>query len=102
MRGGRLALITMGPTPYDDVAEIKLSGDVEAELEAVLAALSVGSDPLTTRAIVKGSDPVQVAWKVRARSAASSRASAALTVSTPAGSRRPSRAAAAAARTAGA
>jgi NAD-dependent deacetylase len=39
MRGGRLALITMGPTPYDDVAEVKLSGDVEAELEAVLAAL---------------------------------------------------------------
>jgi NAD-dependent deacetylase len=39
MRGGRLALITMGPTPYDDVAEVKLSGDVETELEAVLAAL---------------------------------------------------------------
>jgi NAD-dependent protein deacetylase/lipoamidase len=39
MHGGRLALITMGPTPYDDVAEVKLSGDVEAELAAVLSAL---------------------------------------------------------------
>jgi NAD-dependent deacetylase len=39
MRGGRLALVTMGPTPYDDVAEVKLSGDVVAELEAVVAAL---------------------------------------------------------------
>ena len=39
MRGGRLALVTMGPTPYDDVAEVKLSGDVVSELEAVLAAI---------------------------------------------------------------
>ena len=39
MRGGRLALVTMGPTPYDDVAELKLSGDVAEELEAVLAAV---------------------------------------------------------------
>ena len=38
--GGRLALVTMGPTPYDDVAEVKLSGDVVTELEAVLAALA--------------------------------------------------------------
>jgi NAD-dependent deacetylase len=37
--GGRLALVTMGPTPYDSAAVVKLSGDVEAELEAVLAAL---------------------------------------------------------------
>ena len=37
--GGRLALVTMGPTPYDGVAAVKLSGDVVAELEAVLAAL---------------------------------------------------------------
>ncbi len=37
--GGRLALVTMGPTPYDGVAEVKLDGDVVAELEAVLAAL---------------------------------------------------------------
>lgn len=37
--GGKLALVTMGPTPYDDEAAIKLSGDVVTELEAVLAAL---------------------------------------------------------------
>jgi NAD-dependent deacetylase len=37
--GGRLALVTMGPTPYDRHAVLKLSGDVEAELEAVVAAL---------------------------------------------------------------
>ena len=37
--GGRLAIITQGPTPYDREAEVKLSGDVVAELEAVLAAL---------------------------------------------------------------
>ena len=37
--GGRLVLITQGPTPYDDDAEIKLDGDVVAELQTVLAAL---------------------------------------------------------------
>jgi NAD-dependent deacetylase len=37
--GGRLALITQGPTPYDRDAEVKLDGDVVAELQAVLAAL---------------------------------------------------------------
>ena len=37
--GGRLALVTMGPTPYDRHAVVKLSGDVVDELEAVLAAL---------------------------------------------------------------
>jgi NAD-dependent deacetylase len=37
--GGRLALVTIGPTPYDGVADVKLSGDVVSELEAVLAAL---------------------------------------------------------------
>ena len=37
--GGRLALITQGPTPYDQEAEMKLSGDVVDELEAVLTAL---------------------------------------------------------------
>jgi NAD-dependent deacetylase len=38
-RGGRLALITQGPTPYDSDAEVKLDGDVVTELRAVLAAL---------------------------------------------------------------
>jgi NAD-dependent deacetylase len=37
--GGRLALITQGPTPYDRDAEVKLDGDVVEELRAVLAAL---------------------------------------------------------------
>jgi NAD-dependent deacetylase len=38
-RGGRMALVTQGPTPYDSDAEVKLDGDVVEELEAVLAAL---------------------------------------------------------------
>ena len=42
--GGRLALVTMGPTPYDRVADVKLSGDVVAELEAVLAAAVTGGN----------------------------------------------------------
>ena len=38
-RGGRVALVTIGPTPYDSEAVVKLDGDVAAELPAVLAAL---------------------------------------------------------------
>jgi NAD-dependent deacetylase len=38
-RGGRIALVTQGPTPYDGDAEVKLPGDVVAELDAVMAAL---------------------------------------------------------------
>ena len=37
--GGRLVLITQGPTPYDDEAQVKLDGDVVTELRAVLDAL---------------------------------------------------------------
>jgi NAD-dependent deacetylase len=37
--GGRIVLITQGPTPYDSDAEVKLDGDVVTELNAVLAAL---------------------------------------------------------------
>lgn len=37
--GGRLVLVTQGPTPYDGDAEVKLDGDVVEELQAVLAAL---------------------------------------------------------------
>ena len=37
--GGRLAVVTRGPTPYDDVAAVKLDGDVVQELESVLTAL---------------------------------------------------------------
>ncbi|HVY96596.1 MAG TPA: NAD-dependent protein deacylase [Solirubrobacterales bacterium] len=38
-RGGALAIVTKGPTPYDGDAEVKLEGEVDAELEALLAAL---------------------------------------------------------------
>jgi NAD-dependent deacetylase len=37
--GGRLAIVTQGPTPYDGEAHLKLDGDVADELQAVLAAL---------------------------------------------------------------
>ena len=37
--GGRLAIVTQSSTPYDRMAEVKLSGDVVGELGAVLAAL---------------------------------------------------------------
>ena len=37
--GGRLAIVTQGPTPYDADAEIKLEGDVVDELQAVLGAI---------------------------------------------------------------
>jgi len=38
--GGRVGLVTQGPTPYDRDADVKLDGDVVDELEAVLAALA--------------------------------------------------------------
>jgi NAD-dependent deacetylase len=37
--GGRLALVTKGATPYDRDAELKLEGEVDAELAALVAAL---------------------------------------------------------------
>ena len=37
--GGALAIVTQGPTPFDADATVRLSGDVVAELEAVVAAL---------------------------------------------------------------
>jgi NAD-dependent deacetylase len=37
--GGTVALITIGPTPWDRRAAVKLDGDVVAELEALVAAL---------------------------------------------------------------
>jgi NAD-dependent deacetylase len=39
--GGRVALVTQGPTPYDGAAEVKLEGDVVDELGALLAALGL-------------------------------------------------------------
>jgi NAD-dependent deacetylase len=39
-RGGRLAIVTKGKTPYDGDAELKLEGEVVEELGAVLDALA--------------------------------------------------------------
>jgi NAD-dependent deacetylase len=37
--GGELAIVTQGPTPYDEAAVLKLGGEVDAELSALAAAL---------------------------------------------------------------
>lgn len=37
--GGSLAIVTKGETPYDHEAELKLEGEVDEELDALLAAL---------------------------------------------------------------
>ena len=36
--GGKVVIVTQGPTPYDEVAEVVCSGDVVEEMEAVIAA----------------------------------------------------------------
>jgi NAD-dependent deacetylase len=38
-RGGKLAIVTKGPTPYDGDATIKLRGEVDSELDALLSAV---------------------------------------------------------------
>jgi NAD-dependent deacetylase len=38
--GGGLAIVTKGPTPYDDDATLKLEGEVDLELSELLAALA--------------------------------------------------------------
>ena len=38
-RGGEVAIVTRGRTPFDDRAAVKLEGDVEDELRALIAAL---------------------------------------------------------------
>ena len=38
-RGGAIAVVTQGSTPYDDRATVRLSGDVEEELDALVAAI---------------------------------------------------------------
>ena len=38
--GGRLAIVTKGETPYDREAELKLGGEVDEELDALVAALA--------------------------------------------------------------
>jgi NAD-dependent deacetylase len=42
-RGGALAIVTKGPTPFDGVAGVRLDGDVVEELQALLAALGVAA-----------------------------------------------------------
>jgi NAD-dependent deacetylase len=37
--GGRVAILTQGPTPLEEIADVRLHGDVEAELGALTAAL---------------------------------------------------------------
>jgi NAD-dependent deacetylase len=37
--GGKVAILTKGPTPYDSEVEVRLEGDVVEELDALLAAL---------------------------------------------------------------
>ena len=37
--GGAVAILTQGPTPLDGLADVRLRGDVVAELQALLAAL---------------------------------------------------------------
>jgi NAD-dependent deacetylase len=39
-RGGRLAIVTKGQTPYDSDAELRLSGEVDEELDALVAAFA--------------------------------------------------------------
>jgi NAD-dependent deacetylase len=38
--GGAVAIVTQGPTPLDELAAVRLSGDVVGELQALLAELS--------------------------------------------------------------
>jgi NAD-dependent deacetylase len=42
-RGGRVAIVTQGPTPFDASATVRLDGDVVHELESVLALLGPAS-----------------------------------------------------------
>jgi NAD-dependent deacetylase len=40
--GGKVAILTHGPTPLDRLADVRLDGDVVAELDALVEALAVG------------------------------------------------------------
>jgi NAD-dependent deacetylase len=37
--GGKIAIVTQGPTPYDGEAAVRLDGDVVSELEMLVEAL---------------------------------------------------------------
>jgi NAD-dependent deacetylase len=39
--GGRLAILTQGPTPFDGVASVRMEGDVVEELDGLLEALEI-------------------------------------------------------------
>ncbi len=41
--GGRIAILTQGPTPFDRRAVVRMGGDVVKDLEALLAALGLAS-----------------------------------------------------------
>jgi NAD-dependent deacetylase len=41
--GGKLAIITQGPTPFDRLAAVRMDGDVVEELEALRVALGLGA-----------------------------------------------------------
>jgi NAD-dependent deacetylase len=49
-RGGRIAILTQGPTALDSQAAVRMGGDVVHELEALLAELGLGASPRTSRA----------------------------------------------------
>jgi NAD-dependent deacetylase len=42
-RGGRIAILTKGPTPLDAHAAVRLNGDIVVELEALAGELALGS-----------------------------------------------------------
>ncbi|MEA2334288.1 MAG: NAD-dependent deacetylase [Solirubrobacteraceae bacterium] len=44
--GGAVAIVTQGPTPLDDIAEVRLSGDVVSELQALLDELAPSAQPV--------------------------------------------------------
>jgi NAD-dependent deacetylase len=44
--GGKIAILTQGPTPFDRHAAVRMSGDVVDELEALLLALGLAPDRL--------------------------------------------------------
>ncbi len=43
--GGRIAILTQGPTPLEELASVRLRGDVVAELQALCAALGCAAAP---------------------------------------------------------
>jgi NAD-dependent deacetylase len=43
--GGAVAIVTQGPTPLDEIAEVRLDGDVVDELQALLAQLAPSAQP---------------------------------------------------------